>query len=593
MKAKQLLLYLLLTAHCGLMTATVRYVSKTGSATPPYTSWTTASDSIQKCINICQAGDTVYVANGVYKENLVINTEIVLIGSSMDSTVIDGRGLANITIEIFEPILIENLKIFGKGNGIGAAAIYSAYQVNIRNCKISDAALGVGCLSNLIAYNIFITKLTGGISLNSSDTVCYTISNCIMNLSNEHSNGISIGFAENAIVYAINNIILFTGLINPRHGIYLSLPKKAYISNNFISRFLDNIMIDGFFDTAFIKNNVLAYHETSGATGSIYNSGGNIVANNVILSNNRIGLSTPSQWPWRVKSDYNIFWQNGIDIKGISYGDSDRVADPMFVKDTIPTSATNFDYHLQAYSPAIDRGDPNILDVDGTRSDIGMYGGPFGEITYYKDYAPKAPRNLSVIVDTNKVTIKWKRNTEADTSYYKVYRDTTQNFAIDSTKLIGTPADSFLVHPPLPHGSYYYKVSCVDKQGNESKPSEEIAVNITTMNDNPMTINYYFLYQNYPNPFNPSTTIGYKLKERGYVKLMVYDIKGELVSILVNQEQEAGYYEVEFSSKVGSLQSTISKVDNIASGIYLYRIEVIGEGNIPVYTEMRKMILIK
>ena len=70
------------------MQASIRYVSKTGTSTPPYTSWQTAADSIQKCINICVDGDTVYVANGVYKENLVINTAISLIGSSMDSTVI-------------------------------------------------------------------------------------------------------------------------------------------------------------------------------------------------------------------------------------------------------------------------------------------------------------------------------------------------------------------------------------------------------------------------------------------------------------------------------------------------------------------------
>lgn len=106
-----------------------------------------------------------------------------------------------------------------------------------------------------------------------------------------------------------------------------------------------------------------------------------------------------------------------------------------------------------------------------------------------------------------------------------------------------------------------------------------------------MTINDYFLFQNYPNPFNPGTTIGYKLKERGYVKLMVYDIKGELVSVLVNQEQEQGYYEVDFYGS--SIQHQLSAIHNLASGIYLYRIEVIGERNIPVYTEMKKMLFIK
>ncbi|MFN3874254.1 MAG: hypothetical protein ACK4R9_14755, partial [Ignavibacterium sp.] len=136
----------------------------------------------------------------------------------------------------------------------------------------------------------------------------------------------------------------------------------------------------------------------------------------------------------------------------------------------------------------------------------------------------------------------------------------------------------------------YYKITCVDRQGNQSNPSEELMVNLTSINEYPMTINDYYLYQNYPNPFNPTTKIGYKIKERGYVKLMVYDIKGERIAVLVNEEQEAGYYEVEFN--VGNSLQTVPQT-GIASGIYLYRIEVIGEGNIPVYTEMRKMVLIK
>lgn len=140
---------------------------------------------------------------------------------------------------------------------------------------------------------------------------------------------------------------------------------------------------------------------------------------------------------------------------------------------------------------------------------------------------------------------------------------------------------------------YAYKITCVDNQGNESQPSQELVVNITSVsaNDYPMTISAYCLYQNYPNPFNPSTTIGYKLKERGYVKVMVYDIKGELVSVLVNKEQNAGYYEVEFNSQVGSPQSAVG--NSIASGIYLYRIEVIGEGRVPVFSDMKKMLMVK
>jgi hypothetical protein len=232
------------------------------------------------------------------------------------------------------------------------------------------------------------------------------------------------------------------------------------------------------------------------------------------------------------------------------------------------------------------------LDVDGSRSDIGMYGGPLGESYKYKDLAPRPPRNLSAVVDSNQILVKWNRNTEADTSHYNVYRDTVANFTIDSTKLISSQADTFYIqYPPYQSSRYVYKITCVDKQGNESLPSEELVINITSlpMNDHPMTISDYLLYQNYPNPFNPSTTIAYKLKERAYVKLMVYDIKGELISVLVNKEQESGYYEVEFN--VGNGLPSVP--NNLASGIYLYRIEVIGEGRIPVYSEMKKMLLIK
>jgi hypothetical protein len=261
---------------------------------------------------------------------------------------------------------------------------------------------------------------------------------------------------------------------------------------------------------------------------------GIINGTNLILGNNifnKVGTGIDTYGP-QTRSDYNLYWQVNQLITGQPFiGDSNVFADPMFVKDTLPNPQLDFDYHLQAYSPAIDAGNPAILDVDGSRSDIGMYGGPFGESYKYIDLAPRPPRNLSAVVDSNQILVKWNRNTEADTSHYNVYRDTVANFTIDSTKLISSQTDTFYIqYPPYQSSRYVYKITCVDNQGNESLPSEELVINITslTMNDYPMTINDYLLYQNYPNPFNPSTTIAYKLKERAYVKLMVYDIKGEL-----------------------------------------------------------------
>jgi hypothetical protein len=84
------------------------------------------------------------------------------------------------------------------------------------------------------------------------------------------------------------------------------------------------------------------------------------------------------------------------------------------------------------------------------------------------------------------------------------------------------------------------------------------------------------------------------LKERGYVKLYVYDIKGELVAVLVNEVQEAGYYEVGFNAEAGSGSASGGAVGkSLASGVYIYQIFVKGENNIPVFSDIKKMVFVK
>ena len=69
--------------------------------------------------------------------------------------------------------------------------------------------------------------------------------------------------------------------------------------------------------------------------------------------------------------------------------------------------------------------------------------------------------------------------------------------------------------------------------------------------------NEYSLNQNYPNPFNPSTNIEYSIPEASFVQLKVYDILGNEVATLVNEEQSAGTYRADFFA------------DNLASGLYV------------------------
>lgn len=85
----------------------------------------------------------------------------------------------------------------------------------------------------------------------------------------------------------------------------------------------------------------------------------------------------------------------------------------------------------------------------------------------------------------------------------------------------------------------------------------------------------YSLEQNYPNPFNPVTQINYSLAKDEFVKIKVYDILGKEVAVLVNKNQKAGKYSVDFDAA------------SLSSGLYLYKIEA-GD-----FTDVKKMTLVK
>jgi hypothetical protein len=99
------------------------------------------------------------------------------------------------------------------------------------------------------------------------------------------------------------------------------------------------------------------------------------------------------------------------------------------------------------------------------------------------------------------------------------------------------------------------------------------------------------LYQNYPNPFNPSTKIRFSIPsvtlsevEGSLVTLKIYDVLGNLVATLVNENKPAGKYEIEFNS---NSHSGLSGIRELSSGIYFYRLQA---GS---FVETKKMILIR
>lgn len=117
------------------------------------------------------------------------------------------------------------------------------------------------------------------------------------------------------------------------------------------------------------------------------------------------------------------------------------------------------------------------------------------------------------------------------------------------------------------NGNYFYRLKQIDFDGTVNY-SNELSINITAPTD-------FTLEQNYPNPFNPSTKITYTIPELTYVTLKVFDVLGQEIITLINEEKSAGRYEIEFDATA------------LPSGIYFYKLQA---GN---FVETKKMELTK
>jgi hypothetical protein len=571
MKDRLSYLALILLLLCSVSWAEIRYVSKTGSSTPPYTSWETAADSIQKAVDVSQWGDTIYVANGRYKGTVVMVPGLSLIGAGMDSCVIDMTTVTGWTtaVTMKDSCLIKGFKIDFVPNNYQPTGIYMnsigpdyTEGCTVIHNRIDNAYRGIWATEGIIRHNIIINSLFG-ITLDIDDLpreyIAYIDSNYISNTQKEFrvSNKTKIKARNNIIMdggstlYEIFENTL-GGSMNPEFSNNIIIPKQdllwdVAIRNSFPGEFNNNLFLARYkhvFRTypVSIKNNIIV-----GSENVLYSMGSTVQYNNL----------------WNVTN-------NPFDSTNIS-------ADPMFVNDTS-------DFRLQMFSPLIDAGDPDILDKDSSRSDIGPFGGPYGEIYSYQDLPPRTPVNFSAsgLSDTAHISLKWKKNTETDFNLYRIYRDTVPNFILSENNLLKSTRDTFYTELLPQADRLYYKATSVDNQENASLPTEEIAVIISSLNQPEVIVQDYMLFQNYPNPFNPSTTISYRMSRRGYVKLYIYDLTGSVVDVLVNEEKSAGYHEREFIPK------------NLASGIYIYQINITdSERQIPVFTAMDKMIYLK
>lgn len=196
--------------------------------------------------------------------------------------------------------------------------------------------------------------------------------------------------------------------------------------------------------------------------------------------------------------------------------------------------------------------------------------------------------NFSVRCNGNRVIINWQTISEINTYGFEVERKfldvkfkSNQNWEkigfVNSAGNSNKPISYSYVDKPVNSGKYLYRLKMLDIDGS-FEYSDEIKIEI----GKPEITE---LKQNYPNSFNPETKIVFQLSNPSKVKIEIYSITGELLTVLIDKELDAGYYTETFNAnKVNS---------NLTSGVYICKMlanDLITSENI---IQTKKMFLIK
>ncbi|MEO8232336.1 MAG: T9SS type A sorting domain-containing protein [Ignavibacteriota bacterium] len=180
--------------------------------------------------------------------------------------------------------------------------------------------------------------------------------------------------------------------------------------------------------------------------------------------------------------------------------------------------------------------------------------------------------SFTAVSQNQQVTLNWSTATELNNSGFEIQRSISNSEFITAgfVKGFGTTTeqqDYSFSDINLSVGTYSYRLKQIDFNG-QFEYSNEVEVSIVSLDN-------YLLLQNYPNPFNPTTKIGYILKDRTNVKVVVMNSLGEEIAVLANESQEQGFHEIDFNAS------------NLSSGIYFYSIQT------SQFSETKKMLLMK
>jgi hypothetical protein len=199
-------------------------------------------------------------------------------------------------------------------------------------------------------------------------------------------------------------------------------------------------------------------------------------------------------------------------------------------------------------------------------TDNGVWRRPLSEIL------PVELISFTATTNGKEVILSWSTATELNNQGFEIQRSTEgkEFFTVGFVNGHGTTSEQrsySYADRNLNNGKYYYRLKQVDYDGS-FEYSEVVEVDYRGFNS-------YLLEQNYPNPFNPTTTIGFGLQNKSNVKIIILNAIGEEVAVVLNEEREPGFHQVEFNAV------------SLPSGVYFYQLKA---GS---FFETKKMLLLK
>jgi hypothetical protein len=192
-----------------------------------------------------------------------------------------------------------------------------------------------------------------------------------------------------------------------------------------------------------------------------------------------------------------------------------------------------------------------------------------GTITIEEGVAVQLTEFVAVSERLN-AQLSWKTATEIQNAGFEIERRFVSKLNSNQANLVAawvkvgyvegagtsnSPKEYSFTERGLEPGRYAYRLKMIDKDGTFAySASSEVEVGVAPKD--------FVLNQNYPNPFNPTTTIEFTLQEDGHALLRVYNMVGQEVATLVNDDLKAGMY-----------QQIVFNAKGLASGIYFARLE--------------------